>query len=145
MLCFAEELEGGRRKMFEVLSRIAVVFVALAAFWGCSPSVLKMYPGPELPADEVATLEFHEPIRVNSLDGKEVSLNWGVIAVLPGTHTISITYYNAFSAPNPNVSSYKYSMSNMTLTFDAKPGHTYGIMYSREGNSWSAWIENLGR
>jgi hypothetical protein len=121
-----------------------VVLMTVLILWGCGPSLVRMYSGPELPEDRIAKLEFYEPIRVYSLDGIQVSLNWGVIAMLPGSHTVSVGYFNAFSGLDPGMSDYKYSIGNISLSFDAKPGHTYGIRYSREGNSWRAWIEDSG-
>ncbi|MGE5237451.1 MAG: hypothetical protein ACM3ON_01475 [Chloroflexota bacterium] len=122
------------------------MFLAVTILWGCGPSVVRVYPGSELPPDKTALLVFHEPIRVYAVDGQQVSLNFGGIEMLPGSHTVSIGYVNYFGMGDPgSMSGYSYSIGEIHVDFDARAGHQYTVAYDRWGNSWKAWIEDEGQ
>jgi hypothetical protein len=125
-----------------VLYRKALVLFVLVLLWGCGPSVVRMYSGSPLPPEKVARLTVYEPIRVYEVDGQEVSLNFGTIELLPGPHTVSVGYLNYFgTGPAGSMTGYAYSFREIKVRFDAKAGRRYRVEHAREGNTWSASIE----
>lgn len=113
--------------------------LCLLAAVGCA-SVTRMYPGPALPDDKIASLTFYEPIRVISVDGNTGPFAYGTLQVLPGLHTISVKLFEC----NYNTGRCDTSEGALTLPFDARAGRHYSIEYSRSGNSWNASIEETG-
>src|SRR6185437_6827846 len=64
------------------------------------------------------------------------SVNATSIEVLPGPHTIAVTYFSSAGRLG------KRSKFPCHITFQAEPGHTYyanGLSY---GLSWSCWVED---
>ena len=113
--------------------------VCLLALLGCA-SVTRLYPGPALPGDKIASLSFYEPIRVMSVDGNTGPFAYGTLQVLPGVHTISVKLFEC----NYNSGLCDSSETALTLTFDAVAGRFYSIEYSKSGNLWNAWIDETG-
>jgi hypothetical protein len=125
-----------------VLYGMALVLFALALLWGCGPSVVRTYSGSPLPPEKVAHLVVYDPIRVYEVDGQAVSLNFGTIELLPGPHTVSVGYLNYFGTGTAgSMTGYAYSFGEIKVKFDAKAGRRYRVEHSRQGNSWSASIE----
>src|SRR5512139_761824 len=136
-------------RRINMLSRVlygkTLVLFVLALLWGCGPSVVRTYSGSPLPQEKVAHLVVYEPIRVYEVDGQAVSLNFGTIEVLPGPHTVSVGYLNYFGTGAPgSMTGYAYSFGEIKVKFDAKAGRRYRVEHSREGNSWTARIEEEG-
>jgi hypothetical protein len=113
-----------------------VLVAFLLALLGCS-SVVRLYPGPAMPADKTARLLLSEPIRIQGVDDQKVTLSFGTLELLPGSHTISVGYLSCVYA-----SSCTFLGDSMTLTFEAKAGGSYTMEYSRVGDTWNAWIKD---
>jgi hypothetical protein len=125
-----------------LMCRKALFLFALALLWGCGSSIVRTYSGSPLPPEKVAHLAVYEPIRVYEVDGQPISLNFGTIELLPGPHTVSVGYLNYFGTGAPgSMTGYAYSYGEIKVKFDAKPGRRYRVEHTREGNSWSASIE----
>ena len=111
------------------------IILALSLLTGCSIGTLKLYPGPELPDDRLATIDNHMgTIHVVALDDKDIMLGtWyqpgkggskESAEVLPGTHTFQ-SYTLLRKAPK------------VSLKVELKAGHEYyfdsGWFYYPEG------------
>jgi len=133
------------------------VFVLLPILFllGCGPNVIRLYPGPELPDDQVATLNTDDPIYVDlsiiKVDGEllEVNAPFGsvtpnIIKMLPCTHEIE------WSAEQGG-GNWIYQG---TGTLNAKAGHIYDIYFGylpaeppfhvgrNPIRDWATWIQN---
>jgi hypothetical protein len=112
----------------------------------------KMYSGPKLPDDELATLEATAPTWLVSVDGHHIS-SFGLhdtvrLKILPGTHTAEVSYNSM--AMGTAVDKYgnfhrvheeTWSKKNFPITFTAKAGYRYVAHPGRIGASdWEPFI-----
>lgn len=113
------------------MTRLALLMTGLLAV-GCG--AVQMYPGPALPADQVAVLEIGN-VTVYALDGIPPSRgNTRKFQILPGEH---------FMRASHNMTG--YDAIPITYTFMAEAGHTYlfGADYQIErALSWRPWIKD---
>ena len=108
------------------------IVMAGALLVGCATTI-KMYPGPERPAEEVATLEITN-IRVVVFDSVPVAGK--KLVILPGEHYMRINHDAGPLYPDMLAS----------YTFAAKPGHQYrvGADYKvARGLSMTPWVMDL--
>ncbi len=104
----------------------------------------KMYSGPALSKNDVATLLVPAPLRVYLRSGSEPDRGIGSplifyddkVELMPGLHKVEVYPGRQF-----------YSKP-ITLNFKALAGHTYKVMEKKEQKglfsnsfSWKAWIE----
>lgn len=59
--------------------------------------------------------------------------------VLPGNHTFILNYH-----ADSSMSGFKFANIKITVS-DMKAGHTYKVIYRREGNTVGARVEDLGQ
>lgn len=125
-----------------------LTFLALVA--SCAHE--KMYPGPTLPDNQLATLEATAPMWLVSVDGHRLSslgLHDAVrVKILPGPHNIEVAYsakdmgtavdqYGNFG----RVRQETWSGKNFPLTFTAKAGYRYVAHPGRIGLSdWEPFV-----
>lgn len=123
------------------------------------------YAEPNLPQDGLAVLECAVPVWIVALDGQNVSTSVfndrTRVRISPGIHTVEVAYkrttMRSGSAAPPikgavldasAVSSWMhepdrvttFSLQNVTLNFDAKPGNTYVVQNGRISNRWNPKI-----
>jgi hypothetical protein len=112
----------------------------------------KMYSGPKLPDDQLATVEATTPMWLVSLDGHHISsiglLDTVRLKILPGPHTVEVSYnssetgtavdaYGNFYRARRETSSKK----NHPITFMAKAGYRYVAYPGRIGAfNWEPFI-----
>jgi len=125
------------------LGYCVVVFLSVLA--GCSSGIYKYqaYEGPERLPDEIATLHVNGQTNIHEIDGKgryspggssaAFPYHGATISVLPGEHTVSLTFRGQASAP-------------IEAVFIAESGAHYQIRYTlqrAEDNRQYAkvWIE----
>lgn len=99
-----------REQGFQLLIILSVVLLMLTG--GCN-STQKLYPDAELTRDNVARIrtKFSEKsggitrrVTVESIDGETVdSKHHKWVAVLPGTHRISVSFYKKIDPPGLNI------------------------------------------
>ena len=117
----------------------------------------KMYSGPKLPDEQLATLEATAPMWLVSVDGHRLS-SFGLhdtvrVKILPGQHNIEVAYsardmgtgvdkYGNFG----RVRQETWSGKNFPITFTAKAGYRYVAHPGRIGASdWEPFVsESLG-
>ena len=107
------------------------IFVIGAMIIGCT-TVVRMYPGPERPMEEIATLEITNVV-VRALDTMPVSGT--MLEILPGEHYLRM---------NHNKDGYPDMMA--TYIFTAKPGHRYSLGADYKighGLSMDPWVLDL--
>ncbi len=118
------------------------------------PQVIRTYEGPARPRAEVAFLYESNlgfglgftpaHVTIQKIDGVQLDtfLKNSGIELLPGTHTIETSFFDATSK----------STSNASVTFEAKAGHQYEIdgtalpsenSFSLRGK-WTCWIVDIG-
>jgi len=132
-----------------------MLFVLAIGFTGCTTSHMRLYDGATRTSAEVAVLKvqwkaLHHSARIETIDGKNVekgrlmSLNIKEAELLPGSHTLAVSYFSG------NVQ----SSGNISLTFTCKAGGVYELHVAPIdegfGNSvavaaggqghWTAWI-----
>jgi hypothetical protein len=113
-------------------SRIApVVLIGLGLLCvGCG--AVKMYPGPELPRDQVAVLEIQN-VTVYTFDGMPPG-GKKKLQMLPGEHEMRFSHSQS-----------GYSEQLHTYTFTAEAGHAYLFDADYEFQrtmSWHPWIKD---
>jgi hypothetical protein len=125
--------------------------VSCAAF-AISCAHEKMYSGPTLPDDQLATLEATTPTWLVTVDGHHVS-SFGLhdtvrLKILPGSHTAEVSYNSR--AMGTVVDKYgnfvrvhqeTWSKKSYPVTFSAKAGYRYVAHPGRIGASdWEPFI-----
>ena len=112
---------------------------------GCASSVIKAYPGKQLPLDRVATVTCESAIRVLSVDGNpDYRLYSGgglyyqdcAISLLPGEHEILFQYYLSSNVMTTYTPAVQHKIK-------VNAGEIYRIKYRYEGRRWIPWIEKL--
>lgn len=108
-------------KLTRITTWVTCVFAGMIVS-GCG-EVVKLYPGPELPRDQVTTLKCWGHVHL-VIDGKTVSGKKGdywtvspVIQMLPGSHTIKWRITRAY---------WNFTISGSGV-LDAKPEHGYHL------------------
>jgi hypothetical protein len=106
-----------------------IMVIAASMLGGCTTTVTKLYPGPELRRDRVAVLTAPHNVRVLAVDGEAkryspslymIQGKFGTeIHLLPGLHTVSVRY----STSGPG----SHSREDLLLQFEAKAGRIYWI------------------
>lgn len=136
--------EVGLARLIRLLTT-GLAVVALVA--GCATSSseshsYKLYPGPERPAAELASLDISNVHAVN-VDGLQVrSQDYGTVLLLPGRHTLDIEKGYAFSVMvEPSMQgSFEHKLDvDLTAggTYKVKSDRTYG-----QGYRVFFWIED---
>lgn len=124
---------------------LCLALLALAA--GCATSngaghAYKLYPGPERPVAELATLDIAgvDSITVDKLQVKR--WDYGTVLLLPGKHTVVMGKGFAFSVM---VEPAMHGEFERSLEVDLAPGKVYKVMGDRtHGHGYRVylWIED---
>ena len=131
---------------------IAVMFALFLSGLTMSCVHEKMYSGPTLPDDQVATIEATTPMWLVSVDGHHIS-SIGLrdtvrLKILPGPHSVQVSY-NSFDTGTTmdvygnlhRVRQETSSKKNYPLMFTAKPGFRYVAHPGRIGAfDWEPFI-----
>ena len=112
----------------------------------------KMYSGPKVPDDQLATLEATTPLWLITVDGHRMSsfsLHDTVrLRILPGPHKVEVSYnsmenkttmdrYGRFETVRDET----WSKKNFPITFTARAGYRYVAHAGRIGTSdWEPYI-----
>jgi hypothetical protein len=97
------------------LAKPMIVLVMVFLILSCSTTT-QMYSGPERPAGETALVRGADlSIEIIRIDGRK--LNSMAASVLPGDHTVEVTYSGQFY----------YLIGSMILRWKAEAGHTYVV------------------
>lgn len=111
---------------------------------GCTLALTPLYPGPRLPAAQVAQIASNEDfyvfadkfVRIVSVDGNKCDLD---VEVLPGRHLVGLAYDGA--AANVAVA----SLRPCYVPLQAEAGHRYKV-YGESSywkRSWRCWITDV--
>jgi hypothetical protein len=104
------------RNIFLYLSKALCIVTLVLLTISCS-TTSRMYSGPELPASQTALIRGADStINIESCDG--VKVNSTTVSVLPGEHTIEMSFNDPLVG---------YSNYNVFKKFTVEAGHTYGI------------------
>lgn len=114
------------------------LLVAIAILVTATPSMsapIKGYEGPELPRDKVAIVQHDAYVEIESFDGQKPSgLSKGV-ALLPGFHSIEVSFREVGLNRT-----WQWSVSTAFVAFDAEAGHAYRIGWENSSAlSWKAY------
>lgn len=114
--------------------RIWPVFLALSlVLFACGP--VRMYPGPELPSDQVSLLNVGR-VNILTLDGiPPPGGGKSGVWILPGEHELRITH--DFTG---------YPVQAVTYRFRAEAGRRYRLDADyevRRSLSWRPWIRDI--
>jgi len=141
-----------------IFQRFPKLLVLFCAAFAVSCAHEKMYTGPTLPDEELATLEATAPTWLVSVDGHHIS-SFGLhdtvrLKILPGPHKAEVSYNSM--AMGTAVDKYgnfvrvhqeTWSKKNYPITFTARAGYRYVAHPGRIGASdWEPFItESLAR
>jgi len=134
--------------------RQTLVFLLFAGLAACAP--LQIYPGPQLPREQIATI--HGAVNyygigwviaiIDTVDGKKIvrssdEIYWGRIEMLPGQHEISASLWVSVLSPM-TVINRGTTPEFRRLTFVAEAGERYIVDASWGGGSEknAIWIVN---
>jgi len=125
-----------------VITAVIVVLVSACGSYR-SEYVYKLYPGPELPDSDVATLKFGGGVYAVEIDGLKVtSADYGSVKLLPGVHTIRWESMFIVSVM-VNASGFDRAEADKAAILSA--GHTYTLEADRttgHGYRMYLWIED---
>src|SRR5262245_56016943 len=132
--------------------RFQNILLLLCAALAVSCAHEKMYSGPTLPDDQLATLEATTPTWLVSVDGHHIS-SFGLhdtvhLKILPGTHNVEVAYTSMTMGMAVDkygnvgrVREETWSKKNYPITFTAKAGYRYVAHPGRIGASdWEPFI-----
>ncbi len=121
-----------------------VCFFITAMLSACT--TMRAYQGDPLPRSEVARVKgtnkylvlYFKIVRINSVDGVKTKRGVYTVELLPGQHTLGVTYTSAFLTTTYTGKGVCY------ITLNAMSGANYIIKgeSSDYGSSWHAWLEN---
>jgi hypothetical protein len=127
---------------------LGVVFLAFAG--SCAHE--KMYSGPTLPDEQLATLEATTPMWLVTVDGHHMS-SFGLhdtvrVKLLPGPHNIEVSYNSMTTRTAVDqygnfgrVRDETWSKRNFPITFTARAGYRYVAHAGRIGASnWEPYV-----
>ncbi len=123
-------------------SAIGARFALLLAFvlGGCATTQVKLYSGPALSEQQVATVGKDMPVVIKAVDGKAVEQGASDIELqlLPGRHQVQFGFTHEICFDLETMMRdrrcKRFDLGDFVLTFDAKAGHHYQIAV----NSWMA-------
>jgi hypothetical protein len=135
-----------------IFKRFPKLLPLFCAAFAASCAHEKMYSGPTLPDDQLATIEATAPMWLVNVDGHHIS-SFGLhdtvrLKILPGTHTAEVSYnsramgtvadqYGNFHRVHEET----WSKKNFPITFAAKAGYRYVAHPGRIGASdWEPFI-----
>jgi len=113
-------------------SRIVPVVLLGLSLLAAGCGAMKMYPGPELPRDQVAVLEIGD-VTVYAFDGIPPG-GKNKLQILPGEHEIRFSHSKAGYGEQPH-----------TYSFAAEAGHAYlfdADYVVHRTMSWNPWIKD---
>ena len=141
------------KTVLNVVARcLSMAWVAVSFLTGCqSVTTLRMYNGPDLPGDQLATVVVPWCISLRTVDGSSAPstlANEMRLMLKPGIHTLEARYV-VFYPINPSTSE-KITSDYIPLTFAAEAGKTYFLCSEnprsldetrRYADHVSLWIE----
>jgi hypothetical protein len=143
-----------RLKVIDVKSPVHLLIACLVSTAGCSTIftmqastsfTMQAYDGPKLPPDKVATImsTFDEgfnssrAVAVRALDGAPVPEPARAVEVLPGWHTMGVTYEDWEGRRR------RRGTGGCYLALTAEAGHVYRANGEPIGwNTWHCWVED---
>ncbi len=136
-------MEGKRKAILFVIVCLTILIK------GCI-STHKLYEGSTRPKEEIAIVKVRSPIFLYSCDGYRYGFSdsplGSDIHLLPGTHYLGVTYQQSHAvsidARTTRVTTF-YSESDVSISFDAKPGHIYYVCYTITTSAWRPYIEDI--
>jgi hypothetical protein len=122
---------------FFVATRLIAVMI-LFSINSCTSVAMKGYEGPDLSADKTAIVEAGVYLDIEKCDGVKLSSLQDRVIVLPGDHTIEMTFATQYRG-----NSVVYSREAASVTFRTEAGHTY-VAYAHMilNREWTANIRD---
>lgn len=125
------------------LVTVAIIVLMSACGSYRSDHVYKLYPGPELPDSDVATLKFGNLVYVVEIDGLRVSAaDYGAVKLLPGVHSIQ---WEATFVVSVMVNASGFDRAEVDNVALLSAGHKYILEADRttgHGYRMYLWIED---
>ena len=134
----------------------AIHVIMLLALTGCGllpPEPQKLYQGPDLPLDQIASIAFGGGgmLNVQSIDSTEIIAVGKThkptkgLHITPGTHTVTLSYSNLEGLESGGVGTIAiFAGAKKEIVFEAKAGHSYIPRVERVGGTVKFWIEDKG-
>ncbi len=128
----------GRYGRMAVAAVLLAATASLAVIASCSGPTFRAYEGPVLPDAQTAVIRSGAYTRVESCDGVRVRSPYLNVAVLPGSHILSIAFVKRAIGNR-----LLYSNQAASVAFVAKPNRTY-LVYAAPVPE-SAWHDLVVR
>lgn len=106
---------------------------------GCATHQVKLYPGPALPEQQIATVQTDMTVVIKAVDGEAMGEGLADVELqlLPGRHRVQFgfTHETCFNLEfMQDRQCRRFDFGDFLVTFEAKAGHHYRIAV----NSWMA-------
>jgi hypothetical protein len=124
-----------RTKSFFIVTRLIMAVTFLLA-GSCAMLTMKGYKGPDLSADRTAAVERGVYLYIDECDGMKLGAFQNRITVLPGDHTLEMSFQTQTISDLV-----LYSRETASLRFKAEAGHTY-VAYAHwvQTGGWTAYV-----
>ncbi len=116
---------------------------------GCAATQVKLYPGPALPEQQIATMRTDMTVVIKAVDGEPIGegLSDAELQLLPGRHRVqfAFTHETCFNLEfMQEWQCRRFDFGDFLLTFDAKAGHHYRIAVNSWMANWQPYIIDKG-
>lgn len=129
--------------MQRFLLRYLLLGLSVLALAACSSTPIKLYPGPSLAADKIATLKVPVEIEILSLNGSKVDAAHTLLGtddqqlqLLPGDYKLLVYYNNIWKTGTKSHEKIKSAPVEFRLTLAAN--HTYVMDFKHATNTHEA-------
>jgi hypothetical protein len=124
-----------RAKNFFIATRLTTI-VSFLLIGSCAMLPMKRYEGPDLLSDKTAAIENGVYVDIDKCDGVKLGSFQNRVIVLPGDHTIEMSFQTQTISDLV-----LYSKETASLTFKTKSGHTY-VAYAHwvATEGWIAYV-----
>ena len=124
-----------RAKYFFIAARLMMGTIFLLA-GSCATLTMKGYEGQDLSTDKTAVIEKGIYLYINKCDGVDLGSFQNKVIVLPGDHTIEVSFQTQTMGDFVS-----YSNETASLTFKAEAGHAYVAHAHRvSAEGWIAYL-----
>ena len=124
-----------RARHFFIAARLVIAIISLLAS-SCAMLTMKGYEGQDLSADKTAVIESGFYLNIDKCDGVDLGIFQNKVIVLPGEHTIEVSFQTQTTGDLVS-----YSNETVSLTFNTEAGHTYVAQaHLMSAKGWIAYV-----
>jgi hypothetical protein len=123
----------------------ATLVLAACILGGCATAPIRLYSGPDLSEQQVATLRADIPIEIKAVDEEAVGKGVSDVALqlLPGKHEVRFGYTHEICFYVDRIRGREcktFYSGDVQLAFEAAAGHHYKIAVASSMTGWQPYI-----